>query len=1039
MDGCFRLAVTPAEACYGPSSGTVRPMNIRTVCFSPWRVVLAGMWGVLLVFGWAGVGLRAQTAGGTLEPDTLIVRYGDEVVGNTARSVFLGGQAVYALTDKAVLVASCDDMHWRVLARHEGEFAEIMAGRDGAVWMRGPTKIARVTPDGRIEVLETWDGPGSAQIQAALPLGDTRESLLYFVGEEARCLVAKPEGGWERRILGRFAGVAPSQLIERDGRIWAGTVQGVAAQFEWSGDARMQLSEVKRRIPASAGQASLARMQVVDNQLVQHSMVGVVTVEPEWAPYRPLAWLGTLQVAAVAPATAPREDSFWVARSGTSLLRGGPPALLRDSYPHDQSAVPLVLSQLDRLGPIIAAARGGGPDGFLWVFGRSAVLRVPINQLVADDMNLAVTLRAVVVDREVKPEFHSASATQTRFTLPPGAEVVEFLFGFSRASRERFTYTQSWLKGRESDWGPALFDRSRSYQNLRPGDYVLHVRAIDTLGRHGPELVVGFAMPEPWYWRGPGLVVLSLGALVLIVAVFWFRNAHLRRQNQRLNRLVSERTRELEMVSSAKSEFLATIGHEVRNPLNGVTGLVDQLRREPLGPQAEELAASLQDCSRTLTQVFDQVLDYTRNEHRPPAPRREAFGLQAVLREIMTEQSWAAARNQVELRLEWPEDLVDGFLGDPAKIKTIIGNFVSNAIKYAPGAPVAIGVEGSVTADGAVELFIEVRDQGPGLPAAEQELVFGKFVRGAQAKDGGVAGLGLGLAIARALAREMGGHVGLESELGKGTAFFLRLELAPAPAEVQSTALLSGRVLVIDDEHYNQAVLVGLLKDLGFIPVCVATALEARAAFSQTAFAAVLVDWELPDGKGDGVVEWIRRQDGGRAPRVIVVTGHDSDEVRRRCQEAGADGFLLKPVARDRLLRLLAVPRGTDAPTRRADVAGEESLNLRAFDLYAAGADRPVGEARGRYSQNLREEVAALRRRQEARDREGLAMHAHRLRSLAGLILARELSELSSRLEAVARSPAEDVWPQVEALVGEVATAAERLKSRLESASPNRA
>ena len=237
---------------------------------------------------------------------------------------------------------------------------------------------------------------------------------------------------------------------------------------------------------------------------------------------------------------------------------------------------------------------------------------------------------------------------------------------------------------------------------------------------------------------------------------------------------------------------------------------------------------TLKACAGQMAHAFEDVLGFSKLEYGYVKVEKRSFQLRRALMEVVELNAAAAEQRGCRLEVDWPANLVDGFVGDRRKIKTIVGNFVGNALKYAAGQPVAVRVEAVPADGGLVNLVIEVVDHGPGIPVAEQELIFKKFVRGSAARETRVSGTGLGLATCQVLAQLMNGSVGIESTPGKGAMFYLKLlvpksernqPLPEAPAETRAVA--NGRVgsaLIVEDEAYNQAVLQGIALELGFKP-----------------------------------------------------------------------------------------------------------------------------------------------------------------------------------------------------------------------------
>jgi CheY-like chemotaxis protein len=432
------------------------------------------------------------------------------------------------------------------------------------------------------------------------------------------------------------------------------------------------------------------------------------------------------------------------------------------------------------------------------------------------------------------------------------------------------------------------------------------------------------------------------------------------------------------------------------------------------------------------------VLGYSKLEHGDIAVKEGPFSLRRLLDEVVASLSWHASQHGNQVAIEIDGTLQDGYLGDEDKIKTIVVNFVGNALKYAPGTAVKIRAEEQPLGDGRADVHIEVRDHGPGISAEEQELVFKKYVRGSNAKQQHVAGAGLGLATCRLLAESMEGHVGVESERGEGATFYVCVPLrrAAVPDEIappQTGDAAGAAALIVEDQQYNQVVLSGIALELGYAPEVAGTVAEAVALVRRREFAVVLVDWELPDGDGAEVSLAAREREGGTETVIVATTAYDSDDIRMRCRRAGMDDFVLKPYdavqVRDCIARVRARRAGSPAPWPVEPAAPVRGLNLQAFQSYGRRFPADADRAANIYVEALDEEFAALSRAFEGDDRRKVAAAAHRLHALGGLIGAGDLVEAARQLTSLARQDAG--WPALHEKLASLAAAVNAVKQEL--------
>jgi signal transduction histidine kinase/ligand-binding sensor domain-containing protein/DNA-binding NarL/FixJ family response regulator len=699
----------------------------------------------------------------------------------------------------------------------------------------------------------------------------------------------------------------------------------------------------------------------------------------------------------------------------------------------DRPISSLHLASVDDLSHVTPVYSGAQPvawkasDRRLLFAARDGVVVVDPARLPANAIAPQVHIERVSVDR------HALLAPEV--AAPPGARVISIDYtapSFVQPARVFFKYK---LEGYDHDWVDAGIRRSATYTHLPPGTYVFRVRACNRDGvwnALGDRVTI---VQQPYFYQTGWFyaAALALGAL-LVTGLHRWRTTALRRENERLERGITERTRELalanevilersrelESANNAKNEFLETVSHEIRNPLHGLNGLLGLLKLEPLGGAARELADSVQACARGLTRVFEEVLGYAKLEHGSIPAQITVFSLQELVADLVASFAWHAQHQGNVIQVNVPPDWRDGFEGDAGKIKTIVGNFLGNAIKYAPGRPITVNLEQHAESADIAEIHVEVCDQGPGIPAAEQESIFKKFVRGSAAHADRVAGTGLGLATCRVMAAALHGHIGVDSSPGAGAVFYLtvplqRAELPPTPPEEAPPAVaMAGTMLVVDDEHYNQLVLRGAALELGYACEIVSNAEQALARIGEQSFDVVLLDWELPGAKGDEVARRIRARPEKPQPVIIATTAHDGPATRQACLEAGMDEFLFKPYHAAEIGRCIARARaGRGAAAASAKSAAPPppaapTLSLAALDLHARGGAGNRRESAIAFAANLRAAVTRLEHAVAAGDLGAIDESAHSLRGMGGLVGAQALCSAAREFEQRSRQGSPD-------------------------------
>lgn len=354
----------------------------------------------------------------------------------------------------------------------------------------------------------------------------------------------------------------------------------------------------------------------------------------------------------------------------------------------------------------------------------------------------------------------------------------------------------------------------------------------------------------------------------------------------------------------AKTNFMAVMSHEMRTPLNGVMAALEiaiGMAGEEKQKRFLELA---QSSAQQLLRHANEVLDISKVDAGKLQLSLEDFDLgELVLNFVATLGQLAAERGTV-LTLDTLSKL-PRLRGDPFRIGQIVQNFLSNAIKFTDDGKIFIEIEEQERVGDTIIVEIRVTDTGIGIAEADQERVFDDFVMvdPSYGRTGG--GTGLGLAISRRLAHAMGGDVGVESELGEGSCFWVRLPLAIAAEQGQTRALASGKdardgqldVLVVEDNATNRIVLEEMLLQLGHKVTLAEDGGKGMEAARAHRFDVILMDISMPLMDGLTATSLIRIEGQSRHSRVVAVTAHSMPADLERFREAGMDGCLTKPIS----------------------------------------------------------------------------------------------------------------------------------------------
>ncbi len=488
-----------------------------------------------------------------------------------------------------------------------------------------------------------------------------------------------------------------------------------------------------------------------------------------------------------------------------------------------------------------------------------------------------------------------------------------------------------------------------------------------------------------------------------------------------------------EVANQAKSSFVAMVSHEIRTPINGILGMTDLTLQTELSRNQRENLEAVQFSAQSLLSIVNDVLDFAKIEAGKLELSLVPMRLKALGTKLERMFDHQARRRGVDFRCEVSADLPNELVGPEDRFQQVMINLISNAIKFTNEGEVGVRMEQGDVSPEQVEVCVSVSDTGVGIPGDKQPLIFEPFVQGDGAVNRQHTGTGLGLSITKRLVELMGGTIWFDSEVGRGTTFFVQVwfgrvhskelervdQESPSLSEEPNAELDLAktiekrplRILVAEDNLINQKVMVGYLTEWEHKPTVVSNGLEVLECLEQNQFDLILMDVQMPRMDGLTATSRIREQERatGKHIPILAVTAQAMQGDMEQCLQAGCDGYIAKPISPPDLMDRLRVFGAASEPSEvRPTFRFRPPATYAQFDAdeviaFYNGTEDLVRELVELFLQEGPKLLSRVERAVSDADPEKLVRSAHALKGSAAALLALNIQKAAEELERIGK------------------------------------
>lgn len=389
-----------------------------------------------------------------------------------------------------------------------------------------------------------------------------------------------------------------------------------------------------------------------------------------------------------------------------------------------------------------------------------------------------------------------------------------------------------------------------------------------------------------------------------------------RKSGREKNYYVNKEKSIIELMATYK-KFVADVSHGVRTPMNTIMGMTSLLLEEDITPEQKDYIETIRKSSEAMMVLINDVFDISKTDKDGLVLEHQPFSLRGCIEESLGLVSAQADKKGLNLVFAIKYGTPDTVIGDHARLRQVLVNLLSNAVKFTDAGVINVSVSSIALGENKCRISFEIKDTGIGIPADKIDHIFQHSDQSEIDIRRAYDCAGLGLPISKRLVDLMGGTIWAESKVGSGSTFFFAIEVEAAqsrsaklknsskPIEA-SAERYPLRILVAEDDHYNQKVLLEMLRKMGYRADAVADGTEVIQALEAQPYDLIFMDIKMPQMDGIKATHEIRKRWPNNGPKIIAITAYAMTGDKERCLGAGMDDYIAKPVAIDNLSGILA-------------------------------------------------------------------------------------------------------------------------------------